>query len=98
MTHQARKQGGRSLLLPELPVRPRNLQEDWDKSKGINKMSDRGGQSQQAASPARFRHQMISVNGCQSEYHRLLLTYILPGGSHFQLFSITVGREPSAKS
>ena len=41
MKFQARKKGGRSLLLPGLPVRPRLLWEDGDNPKVINKMAER---------------------------------------------------------
>ena len=41
VTCEARKQGGRSLLLPGLPVRARLLREDGDNPKGLNKMAER---------------------------------------------------------
>ena len=42
VTCEARKQGGRSLLLPGLPVRARLLRKDGDNPKGLNKMAERG--------------------------------------------------------
>ncbi len=42
VTCEARKQGGRSLLLPGLPVRARLLRKDGDNPKGLNRMAERG--------------------------------------------------------
>ena len=41
VTCEARKQGGRSLLLPGLPVRARLLPKGGDKPKGLNRMAER---------------------------------------------------------
>lgn len=41
VTCEARKQGGRSLLLPGLPVRARLLRKGGDKPKGLNRIAER---------------------------------------------------------